>query len=56
MEVAPIVAPYIAISTVPGSYIFADEFFNPSSVMQSSTENKYSSFKSPVLTHGISPP
>ena len=45
IEVAPIVAPYIAINTVSASYILADELFNPSSVMKSSTSYKYSFFR-----------
>jgi len=52
----PIVAPYIAIRTLPVGFILAEEFATASSVILSGILIIKPSFKSPVLSHGIFPP
>ena len=52
----PMVAPYIAIKTLPVGLILAEEFATASSVMLSGIFKINPSFKSPVLSQGIFPP
>ena len=49
----PIVAPYIAINTLPVGLILAEEFATASSVILSGIFEINPSFKSPVLSQGI---